>query len=162
MRTIRALTFCAAAVLLSSCGEEDKSGACPGTMDGTYYRLRILNTTESGLDVRINGRFIGKVPGGTRSANGLVAGDARLGEFPICDGAVLDAKGGEGIESTRICTNATLLSPQCVNARVDYCWFSMVVIDGDELPGDLLPPADVDPVCFTDASHPCAAGFQQC
>lgn len=129
MRVGATLLATAVAGYLLSCGAEDKSGACTGTMNGAYFRLEIGNfLQETGIDVRINGRFIGKVGRGQRDPNTnlLTMTAKKLGEFPVCDKMVIDARGSSGTYTQKICSKPAILSPQC-SLDVDFCWESLVV-----------------------------------
>lgn len=150
--------------LLNSCGIDDESGACSGVMDGTYYRLRLLNLTPVAQDVRINGRFVGKVRAATFGANGeVIPGDGQLGEFPSCDKAVIDAR-GEGTFSTKVCSNGQLLSAACRTSKVDYCWWEFLILDGPEVPSSVIFPPANTPECDSSAQtgDPCEGSWLQC
>lgn len=158
------LALFAAGILLNSCGIDDESGACAGAMDGTYYRLRLLNLTEKTQEVRINGRFIGKVSGSTRGAGGeLIPGDGQLGEFPSCDKAVIDAR-GEGTFSTKVCSNGKLLTNECRQSKVDYCWWEFLITDTGEIPTDAVFPPVNTPECepVAQTGDPCEGAWLQC
>ena len=105
MRVGATLLACAAAGYILSCGAEDKSGACTGTMNGAYFRLEIGNyLIDTGIDVRINGRFIGKVGKGKPDLDTTLIDAAvkRLGEFPVCDKMVIDARGSSGTYTQKL------------------------------------------------------------
>ena len=158
------LALLAIGFLLNSCGVDDESGACSGVMDGSYYRLRLLNLTEVSQDVRINGRFIGKVRAATRGAGGeLIPGDGQLGEFPSCDKAVIDAK-GEGTFSTKVCSNAQLLSSACATSKPEYCWWEFLVLETDQIPPDAVFPPVNTPECEPSAQtgDPCEGAWLTC
>lgn len=158
------LALIAVGFLLNSCGIDDESGACSGVMDGTYYRLRLLNLTPTSQDVRINGRFVGKVRAATRGAGGeLIPGDGQLGEFPSCDKAVIDAR-GEGTSSTKVCSNGTLLSAACKTSKVDYCWWEFLILEGPDVPGDAVFPPVNTPECepVAQSGDPCEGAWLQC
>jgi len=154
MRVGATLLACAAAGYILSCGAEDKSGACTGTMNGAYFRLEIGNyLIDTGIDVRINGRFIGKVGKGTVDPNTqlLVASVKRLGEFPVCDKMVIDARGSSGTYTQKICSKPQFLSPSCSGGPdYDFCWETISIVP--DLPCD-------DCEFFVQASPTCPCGI---
>ena len=141
---------CATAAFAGSCGAEDKSGACTGTMNGAYFRLEIANyLVDTGVDVRINGRFIGTVgrasvaPGGT-DIEGRVK---RLGEFPVCDKMVIDARGSSGTYTSKLCSKPAFLSPQCSGGPdYDFCWETLRIVPSSPCQ-ECLPFAAAAPSC---------------
>lgn len=157
MRVGATLLACAAAGYMLSCGAEDKSGACTGTMNGAYFRLEIGNyLIDTGIDVRINGRFIGKVGKGKPDLDStfIDATVKRLGEFPVCDKMVIDARGSSGTYTQRLCSKPAFLSPTCSgdenNANgLDFCWFTVSIVPA-------LPCNDCN--FFQAASPPCPCG----
>lgn len=153
MRVGATLLACAAAGYILSCGAEDKSGACTGTMNGAYFRLEIGNFLEdTGIDVRINGRFVGKVGKARRDPNdGLIEGTVkRLGEFPVCDKMVIDARGSSGTYSQKICSKPQFLSPSCSGGPdYDFCWETLSLVP--QLPCDECK-------AFTPAAPMCPCG----
>jgi hypothetical protein len=149
---------CVAALLLGSCGAEDKSGACSGTMNGAYFRLEIGNfLLETGIDVRVNGRFIGKISKAQEDLNapGQVQGSVkRLGEFPVCDKMVIDARGSSGTYTQRLCSKPAILSPACSEVGVqgkDFCWFGFDVVPS-------LPCTECQPYVYAEPTCPCYIG----
>lgn len=141
-------------LLVGSCGSEDKSGACTGEMNGAYFRLEIGNyLVDAGIDVRINGRFIGsvgrgKIQPGTQDQ--IEATVKRLGEFPVCDKMVVDARGNNGTYSQKICSRPAFLSPACSGGANDFCWVTLSLVPGE--------PCD-NCVFFPNAQPPCPCGY---
>lgn len=155
MRSGALFLACATALLAGSCGAEDESGACTGTMNGAYFRLEIANfIIDSSIDVRVNGRFIGTV---TRAENqpgsSLIEGKVkRLGEFPVCDKMVIDARGNNGGYTTKICSKPAYLSPQCSGGDNNFCWETLSIVPS--IPCDqCVPFQPAQPSC------PCPYGF---
>lgn len=159
MRVGALFLACAAAAVVGSCGAEDKSGACTGTMNGAYFRLEIGNfLVDTSIDVRVNGRFIGKVGKGQLNLdNGKVDGTIRkLGEFPVCDKMVIDARGNNGTYSQKICSKPAYLSPTCSgnenNANgLDFCWETLSLVPQ-------IPCTDCNPFTPAAPSCPCGVG----
>lgn len=148
---------CIAAIVLGSCGAEDKSGACSGTMNGAYFRLELANyLVDTGIDVRINGRFIGKVSRASINPNDqTIDGKVkRLGEFPVCDKMVIDARGSSGTYTQKLCSKPAILSPSCSapgDPNSDFCWFTVGVVPS-------LPCDDCNPFPAAQPSCPCYIG----
>lgn len=158
MRVTRSLLV-VSALLLGSCGTEDKSGACTGTMNGAYFQIRFANYQETGIDVRINGRFIGKISSAEKDVNNpdlIHPGVKTLGEFPVCDKMVIDARGAQ-IGSTRLCSTPTFLTSACSGGGNDFCWenFFLEPASGCDS-GNCLPFDLGQPEC------PCADAFIRC
>ena len=149
----------AGAALLVSCGLEDESGACPGFMDGSYFRLQVINTGLDAGEVRVNGRFIGRVPGAESLDNADTErryGTKSLGIFPMCERMAIETSGGRNAGSTKVCMTSVMFSPECRAHRQsqDYCWLSFLYFAENN------PPPDPDllsrfqsPGC--DLSGPC-------
>src|SRR5256885_1304245 len=125
------LLACGAVVTLVACGGgSEKSGACTGIEDGTYFQLQQYNyDTTAPLEVRVNGRFVGNVAAGsTNSSTGNIEpGETLLGEFPICSTGVIDAR-GTGLTTTRVCATSVLTSQKCRAERQDYCWEIVLIV----------------------------------
>ena len=160
MRVTRLLFAICAFSLLSSCGAEDESGACSGTMNGAYFQLRIGNYQETGIDVRINGRFIGKVAAGEKDISNpslIHPGVKTLGEFPVCDKMVIDAR-GSGIASTKLCSTPQFLTSACSGPpNYDFCWKNFYLEPSSGCDSGNCVPFDIGmPEC------PCANAFIQC
>lgn len=157
MRVGATLLAGAFAVFFSSCGAEDKSGACTGTMNGAYFRLEIGNyLVDTGIDVRINGRFIGKVGRGEvdPNTNLFVASVKRLGEFPVCDKMVIDARGSSGTYTQKLCSKPAFLSPACSGgADYDFCWETLSIVPS-------LPCDDCEFFQAASPTCPCGTGSE--
>ncbi len=126
MRRFGLFLAATAAVVLFSCAE-DEIGACDGFMNGSYFRIRFVNYfAEGSADIRLNGRFIGKVDAAEMSDSGnqLRPSYVTLGEFPVCDAWELDAK-GNGFGTNRLCSDGEDTSPAC--STPDFCWFDYVL-----------------------------------
>jgi hypothetical protein len=154
MRVGALLLACAAAAFVGSCGAEDKSGACTGTMNGAYFRLEIGNyLTDTSIDVRINGRFIGKVGKGQNNPNDgrIDATVKKLGEFPVCDKMVIDARGSSGTYSQKICSKPAYLSPGCSGGGLDFCWETLSLVPQ-------LPCSECNVFAPAQPTCPCGVG----
>lgn len=148
-----AILFAAGVSLFAgSCGGEDKSGACTGTMNGAYFRLEFANyLTDTSIDVRINGRFIGTVGKGdpVTGSTQIAAEVRRLGEFPVCDKLVIDAKGNDGTYSNKLCSTPAFLSATCSGGEAyDFCYETIRLIPSEPCEADTCQP-------FTPGSPAC-------
>lgn len=149
MRLGSALVFGAAAIsLLGSCGSDSQTGACRGYEPGGYYQLEFNNYTLAPITVRVNGRFVGGVPAGTKKQDGSTApGYHPLGEFPICDHAVVDFSGGSVSGSTKVCSTPILTSDACNAVRAHYCWLTVIAVPTGGIPSNSDPPVATAPNC---------------
>ena len=138
-------------VLAGSCGAEDKSGACTGTMNGAYFRLEFANyLTDTKVDVRINGRFIGSVGKGETvlGSQQIAPAIRRLGEFPVCDKLTIDAEGQDGGYSNKLCSTPAFLSASCSGNSYDFCYETIRLIPTEPCEADTCQP-------FTPGSPAC-------
>ncbi len=122
-RTLAPYLFAATTALLLSCAQEDESGTCKGTMDGSYFRLQLYSAdTEDATEIRVNGRFIGSVPrGATQPDQTIRWGEKQLGIFPVCDKMEIESSGASGV-SGRFCSNASYFTAECRRSKQDFCW----------------------------------------
>ena len=94
MRIYRLLIAAITAITVGSCGGSDKSGACNGQMDGTYFRLQIVNYNLTPTEIQVNGRSIATVPAARPSlvvgSDAVIPSVRALGEFPNCVGTRID------------------------------------------------------------------------
>lgn len=121
--------------LLTGCGEPG-NGACLGEMNGLYFQLRMENFTDNQYEVFLNGRPVGEIGSyqGLNAAGETVPGFGELGEFPVCDGHILDAKGTESSElDQKFCSTAASL--QC-SGQPDFCFEAFAIcteiVDADD------------------------------
>lgn len=117
-----------AVLLLAGCGELG-NGACEGEMNGLYFQLRIENFTDETFETFLNGRPIGEVGPyeGLNGANQTVPGFTELGEFPVCDGHIIDAKGTNNSEvDQRFCSEQPFLA---CGGSPDFCFEPFIICD---------------------------------
>jgi hypothetical protein len=136
-------------------------------MNGHYLRLALYNYTGVSYLVFMNDRPVGDVDPykGLNSRNETVPGGLDMGEYPICNKHVLDARGEENSElDQKFCSTDELLA--CSNAGMpDYCEMGFLICDqidpqdgciteGDG-PVNFVPPPKTD-ICL------CQGGWEKC
>ena len=144
------------------CGEEG-SGACPGEMNGLYFQLRISNFTSEVFNVTLNGRTMGEVGAyqGVNGAGDTIPGFTNFGEFPVCDGHILDGKGTNSNRlDSKLCSKAPFL--QC-GGNPNFCFQGFLFctridpVDGcitsDNVPVNYTTPFSA-PICGCGPTEP--------